>query len=90
MEVFIQGLGAYYSDTYYVAKIGEYKKPTVTFERFCYDLISLFGINLLYIELQEMELILRKLFQNVTFNFNNKVLLREVNDVDEAFTELDL
>lgn len=62
IEVFIKALGPYFSDTYYVAKMFEYKKKSVPFERFTYDLISLFGINLLYIECQDMELILRKLF----------------------------
>jgi hypothetical protein len=48
------------------------------------------GINLLYIELSEMELILRKLFQAVTYNFNGQIMLREINSISQAFSEKDL
>ena len=51
MPLFEIALGVYYQSSYYIAKRPVYKAETVHFDRFSYDLISLFGVNLLFIEI---------------------------------------
>jgi len=77
-----------------VAKRPVYKSETVYFERFCYDLVSLFGVNILFLEINQLELIIRKLYKAVSFNFTSKegndtrgILLRAVECVEPAFEE---
>ena len=42
-----------------------------------YDLISMFGLNLFYLEIDTLELMLRKVYRAVSFNFEaGKVKLR--------------
>ena len=55
MPVYEISLGVYYQSSYYVAKRPVYKSETVHFDRFCYDLVSMFGINILFIELEHLE-----------------------------------
>ena len=52
MGVFEKALGVYYQSSYYVAKRPVYKSETVFFDRFCYDFVSIFGVNLLFIEIK--------------------------------------
>jgi hypothetical protein len=59
MGVFEVALGVYYQSSYYVAKYPVYKAQTVFFERFCYDFVSLFGVNILFLEIEQLELIIR-------------------------------
>ena len=58
------------------------------YQRFMYDLISMFGLNLFYLDLNTLELMLRKVYRAISFNFEaGKVKLRRVQDVNPAFTE---
>ena len=81
-------MGIYYFSDYYVARQEVYKSNKVYFKRFVYDLISMLGLHLFYIEIQTLEMILRKIYQAITHNFEaGKVFLRRVEDVRPAFTE---
>ena len=65
-----------------------FKGQRVYFSRFVYDLISMFGLPLFYIELQTLEMLLRRVYRAITHNFEaGKVYLRRVEDVQPAFTE---
>ena len=65
-----------------------FKGQRVYFSRFVYDLISMFGLHLFYIELQTLEMLLRRVYRAITHNFEaGKVYLRRVEDVQPAFTE---
>lgn len=50
LPVFQRALGIYYFSDYYVARQEVYKSNKVYFKRFVYDLISMFGLHLFYIE----------------------------------------
>jgi hypothetical protein len=73
IPVFEIALGVYYQSSYYVAKRPVYKGETVFFDRFCYDLVSLFGVNILFIDIHKLELILRKIYHAVSYNFDRVV-----------------
>jgi hypothetical protein len=96
MPVFEIAMGIYYQSTYYVAKKPTYKQDVVFFERFCYDYISLFGVNILFLDIHQLELITRKIYSAVTFNFNAKtnqpggVQMRAYECIEPAFTEQSL
>jgi hypothetical protein len=60
-------LGIYFYSDYYVAREETYKNAYVFYERFVYDLVSMFGLNLFYIEIGTLELLLRQLYRKVTF-----------------------
>ena len=90
MPIFEVAMGIYFQSTYYVARRPQYKAETVHFDRFCYDFISLFGVNLLFTDIVMMENIIRKVYHNVSFNFDGVVKLRALGCVEEAFTEKDL
>ena len=48
----------------------------------------MFGLHLFYIEVQTLELLLRRVYRAITHNFEaGKVYLRRVQDVEPAFTE---
>ena len=51
LPTFQIALGVYYQSSYHIAKRPLYKKLNVFFDRFCYDFISLFGVNLLFLEI---------------------------------------
>ena len=67
--VFEVALGIYYQSSYYVAKRPVYKSEAVFFERFCYDYVSLYGVNILFLELNDLELITRKVYTSASYNF---------------------
>lgn len=50
-----------------------------------YDLISMFGLNLFYIELPTLEFLIRKVYHAISFSQLGKVILLE--NVKPAFTE---
>ena len=50
----------------------------------------MFGLNLFYIEESTLEVLLRHIFRNVSYNFDDRVRLRALECVDEAFSEEDL
>ena len=52
IPLYEKALGVYYQSSYYVAKRPVYKSDTIFFERFCYDVVSLFGVNILFLELE--------------------------------------
>lgn len=90
MGVFEIALGVYYQSSYYVAKHPVYKAETVFFERFCYDFVSLFGVNILFLEIEQLELIIRQVYASVSYNFEGDGLrLRAPECVDPAFNEDD-
>ena len=60
-------LGVYYQSSFHTAKRPIYKKLNVFFDRFCYDFISLFGVNLLFLEIEQIEMIARKVYGAVSF-----------------------
>ena len=73
MPIFEKSLGIYYQSSYYVARSPEYKAETVFFDRFCYDFVSLLGVNLLFMEINHIENIIRKVFTSVSYNFDLEV-----------------
>lgn len=102
VPVFEKALGIYFSSSYYVAKLPHYKAETVRFERFCYDFVSLFGVNILFLEAQQLEQIARKVYSAVTFNFGIVIIkgedepnsegglrLIDLSCVEAAFTDED-
>ena len=90
MPIFEVALGVYFQSTYYVAKKPSYKAETVHFDRFCYDFISLFGVNLLFTDINQMENIIRKVYSSVSYNFDGIVKLRSLACIEEAFNEKEL
>ena len=88
MPLFQRALGIYYFSNYYVARNEVYKNDKVYFSRFLYDIISMFGLHLFYIEVQTLELLLRRVYAAITHKFEaGKPALRRVIDVEPAFTE---
>lgn len=92
MQIYELGLGVYFQSSYYVAKRPVYKQDAVFFERFCYDYVSLFGVNILFLELDQLELITRKVYTSVSYNFNGLlpeggIHLRDFDFIEPAFTE---
>jgi hypothetical protein len=59
IPLFCKAFGIYYQSLYYIAKKPEYKQETVFFDRFCYDFISLLGVNLLFLDIKNLEQIVR-------------------------------
>lgn len=49
--MFKRALGIYFFSDYYVAREDIYKGKNIYFIRFAYDLISMFGLHLFYIEI---------------------------------------
>ena len=50
----------------------------------------MFGLNLFYIDEGTLEILLRHVFRNVSYNFDDRLRLRALECVDEAFSEEDL
>jgi hypothetical protein len=50
----------------------------------------MFGLNLFYIDERMLESLLRHIFKAISFNFDEKVRLRDVSCIQEAFTEEEL
>ena len=79
LPLFQRALGIYFFSDYYVARNDVYKGSKVYFSRFAYDIISMFGLHLFYIEVQTLELLLRRVYRAITHNFEaGKVYLRRV------------
>ena len=90
LPLFQKALGIYFFSDYYVARLDTFKGNSVHFNRFVYDLISMFGLHLFYVEVPQLEILLRKVYQAMTYNFEaDKVLLKQEQDILEAFTEDD-
>jgi hypothetical protein len=87
MNIYETALGIYYQSSYYVAKYPVYKAETVFFERFCYDFVSLFGVNILFLEIEQLELIIRQVYTSVSWNFPDGIKLRSFECVDSAFND---
>lgn len=92
MPIYEIALGVYYQSSYYVAKAPIYKSETVFFERFCYDFVSLLGVNILFLEIEQLELIIRKVYSHVSYNFSGMnedggIQLRDYSCIDSAFQE---
>jgi hypothetical protein len=84
MPVIEKALGIYYQSSYYVARRPNYKAETVFFERFSYDFISMLGVNLLFLESKQLELISRKVFTSVSYNFDFIVMKGDKPDPREG------
>ncbi len=52
-----------------------------------YDLISMFGLNLFYIELPTLEFLIRKVYLAISYKDKQKVKLLALDSVRPAFTE---
>lgn len=52
-----------------------------------YDLISMFGLNLFYIELPTLEFLIRKLYVAVSYKDGQQLRLLALDSVRPAFTE---
>ena len=63
MPIFAKAMGIYFHTNYYVARLPTYKSKHVFFTRFTYDLVSMFGLNLFYIEPENLEFLLRKIYK---------------------------
>ena len=87
IPLFQKALGIYYYSDYYVARQETYRNMFVFFDRFVYDLISMFGLNLFYIDVATLEMLLRILYRSVTFYRQGRVRLRRLEDICPAFTE---
>lgn len=86
--LFEQALGLYFQTNFYVAKqesFNKYGSTHVFYPRFMYDLISMFGLNLFYIELPTLEFMIRKVYHAVSFKSSSQVKL--LQNVRPAFTE---
>ena len=96
IPVFEHALGIYYQSSYYVAKRPIYKAETVFFDRFCYDFVSLFGVNILFLEIRHLELISRKVYSSISYNFDSScsqgpgLCLIALECVETQFTEEEL
>ena len=90
--LFQKALGIYFSTNYYLARKEAFKNKTkhVFYQRFTYDLISMFGVNLFTIELRTLEFLIRRIYGAVSFNFSGTVKLRRLEDVTVAFTQEEL
>ena len=69
-ELFKAALGLYYQTSYYVARndlTHSGNASNVFYQRFMYDLISMFGLNLFYIELPTLEFLIRKVYLAISF-----------------------
>eukprot|EP00347_Sterkiella_histriomuscorum_P002488 403367956 len=64
--IFIKTLGILYDTDYYTAKKPDYLKNVVFFDRFCFDMISLLGDNLVNLDFSDVEYIFRKVYQHTT------------------------
>lgn len=73
IPVYERALGVYYQSSYYVAKRPDYRSETVFFDRFCYDFVSLLGVNLLFMDVKHLEGITRRVFTTVSYNFDFEV-----------------
>lgn len=62
MLIFRKALGVLYDNDYYTAKKPEYLKDNVFFDRFCFDIISLLGDNLIKLDFEDVEYIMRKVY----------------------------
>ena len=47
----------------------------------------MFGLHLFYIELNTLEMLLRRVYRAITYSENGKVYLRRIQDVNVAFTD---
>lgn len=85
------GLGIYYHTNYYVARhetASRYGSNNVFYPRFMYDLISMFGLNLFYIELPTLEFLIRRVYQAISYKTpDNKIRLLSQDSIKPAFTE---
>lgn len=52
-----------------------------------YDLISMFGLNLFYIELPTLEFLIRKVYVAVSYKDGQQLRLLALDSVRPAFTE---
>jgi hypothetical protein len=53
-------------------------------------MISMFGLNLFYIQENMLEVLLRHIFRHLSYNFDDRVRIRCLDHVEEAFTEEEL
>ncbi len=52
-----------------------------------YDLISMFGLNLFFIEIRTLEFLIRRVYGAISYNFKGVIKLVRLQDVKPAFTE---
>lgn len=76
--LFQKALGIYFNTNYYVARKETLKNKTklIFYNRFKYDLVSMFGVHLFNIELRTLEFLIRRVYGAVSHNFSGTVKLR--------------
>lgn len=50
----------------------------------------MFGQNLFFIDPKTLEFLVRKVYAAISYNFNGKIKLRRLQDIQPAFTEIEL
>lgn len=50
----------------------------------------MFGQNLFFIDPKTLEFLVRKVYAAISYNFNGKIKLRRLQDIQPAFTEVEL
>lgn len=82
-------LGIYYNTNYYVASRKNSKQGFhhVFYQRFVYDLISMFGQNLFFIDVKTLEFLVRRVYSAISYNFKGQIKLRRLENIKPAFSE---
>ena len=77
LPLLVQGLGALAQTTAFVAKRPNYKHSHIFFDKFCFDVLSLFGTNLTALHATDVEFVLRTVYFTLSHCFgpNNPQLL---------------
>ena len=81
LPLYKKGLGYYFDSHRFYARVPHYKKAVVFYDRFCHDMISLCGVNLLSIKASEFDVILRTLFHALTVTVGGRIRFRPEEDI---------
>ena len=86
LPLYSEGLGYYFDSSRFFAREPLYRKKVVFYDRFCHDMISLFGTNLLSIKVTEFEGILRTFFHTLTTTVNGRIRFKPLEDIQTPFS----
>ena len=82
-------MGGLYSNQLYVAKPSEFKlknaKAEVSFNRFCFDFISMLGKNILTKNSKDFGVILRKIFSSMTYYTSKGIMFLQPHLIKSEF-----
>lgn len=85
--MFVKVLGAFVDNDSFVAKKPEYEKEHLFFDRFCFDVVSLFGKNLHVLNIRDIEYILRTAYFTLSHSFgpgNGGMKLLEPKSIQQS------